>query len=339
MQPSLDLPAITMLATAAGRCGCDLNAVLEELGIGVNSDSAVFQRLPLPVLAQLIDSLERRATRGHFPFVLADTFSFEGQPAVSAFLASAQNLREANLVLDWASSLIHPAFRFERADNGVEAPLLIHVDDPDAHYTDHPAIVELIMAVVARISHLLAPDTEVFTEVHFAHAERTAQTVYAQCFGCPPRFGMPDNRIVFVSQVLDGRLPGSLPVAHAQAEEAIRRKLLGDGVAPPVSLLVEAMLKQRLELFGQGIDAIAAVLRLHPRTLQRRLRAEGQTFADLISKVRHQLACDMLRSSELDIESIGIKLGYAERRSFTQAFHKWHGQTPSDYRKASRRGR
>jgi AraC-like DNA-binding protein len=45
----------------------------------------------------------------------------------------------------------------------------------------------------------------------------------------------------------------------------------------------------------------------------------------------------MLRGGELDIESIGIKLGYVERRSFTHAFQKWQGQTQSAYRKAMRR--
>ncbi|MFT5062642.1 MAG: AraC-like DNA-binding protein, partial [Gammaproteobacteria bacterium] len=43
--------------------------------------------------------------------------------------------------------------------------------------------------------------------------------------------------------------------------------------------------------------------------------------------------CEMLREGSLDIESIGFKLGFTERRSFTQAFQKWQGQTPSSYRK------
>ncbi len=337
MPHRLNLQSIMLLASAAARCGSDLNAVLEEMEIRVTSERTLLHQLPLPVLAELLHALERRATRGHFPFALAEVFNFEGQPAVRAFLASSQTLRDMNLVLDWASSLIHRSFRFERIEDGADASLLVHVDDPERRYADHPAVVELIAAVVAHICNLLAPGVRVFTSVQFAHEARAPQGSYDAWFGCAVAFGAPANQMIFDSRALDGELPGALPIAHAHAEEEIRVKLLGDGIAPPVGMLVEEALRQRLDLFDEGMTAVAGVLRLHPRTLQRRLHAEGYTYADLVAKVRHEMACEMLRGGELDIESIGIKLGYVERRSFTHAFQKWQGQTPSAYRKAMRR--
>lgn len=44
----------------------------------------------------------------------------------------------------------------------------------------------------------------------------------------------------------------------------------------------------------------------------------------------------MLRDSALDIDSIGMKLGFSERRSFTRAFRAWQGGAPSAYRRAAR---
>ena len=40
----------------------------------------------------------------------------------------------------------------------------------------------------------------------------------------------------------------------------------------------------------------------------------------------------MLRDMNLDIESIALKLGFNERRSFTLAFKHWQGMSPSQYR-------
>ena len=75
---------------------------------------------------------------------------------------------------------------------------------------------------------------------------------------------------------------------------------------------------------------------MHPRTLQRRLRERGLRYSELLARTRHDLACQMLRETELDIDSVGFKLGFKERRSFTQAFGQWQGQTPTNYRQHTR---
>jgi AraC-like DNA-binding protein len=49
--------------------------------------------------------------------------------------------------------------------------------------------------------------------------------------------------------------------------------------------------------------------------------------------VRYKLAQQWLRDSSMPIEDISDRLGFSDRRSFTQAFSRWSGVTPSQYRR------
>ncbi|MGJ8686403.1 MAG: helix-turn-helix domain-containing protein [Spongiibacteraceae bacterium] len=333
MSKILDLSSLSLLASVTASCGADLNAVVSELDMQFAADGAGIGKLSLSDISGLFGALEASAQRKHFPFAFAEVFNFDGQPEVSAFLVSAQRLRDLGPLLDWIPELIHPAIHFDTLDEGRWAHTIIHIDDETGEYRDMPAFVELVAAVVVRLCRSAFADACRFNTVQFGHSPRAAQQSYDDFFGCPVSFGHTETRIIQDGRVLDTPLPGSLPAAHAQAEQSIRLKLIGDGVAPPLILQVSDLLRQRPELLCEGIEPLASILRMKPRTLQRQLRAQGRSYSEILARTRHNLACEMLRDGTLDIDSIAFKLGFSERRSFTQAFRKWQGQTPSGYRR------
>lgn len=334
MSWALDLHFLSLLSTASARAGSDLRAVMAALQLTLSTQDERSPPLPLPVLAALIEQLETRSTRRRFVWALADVFNFDGLPPVSAYLSSASSLRQLHQLLQWVPALVHPALRFHIEDSGSVTRLHPVVDSSEARLGDHPLLIELMTAVVMHIGRELAPELEAVRQVDFRHQPLVAVTDYEAYFGCPVRFATAANTLYGEGRLLDDRLPGSLPEAHAHAEQAIQVRLLGDGLAPPWLMQVEALLRRRLNLFGAGLPALATALQLQPRTLQRRLRAEGIRYQQLIARLRHQLACEMLRDPTLDIDSIALKLGYAERRSFSQAFRGWQGQSPSRYRQS-----
>jgi transcriptional regulator GlxA family with amidase domain len=81
-----------------------------------------------------------------------------------------------------------------------------------------------------------------------------------------------------------------------------------------------------------GIEHVASSLCMTSRTLSRRLAAEGMTYSDLLARVRHALALDYLRTTRLSIEEIAAALGFSDANSFRQAFRRWSGKSPADYR-------
>jgi AraC-like DNA-binding protein len=82
----------------------------------------------------------------------------------------------------------------------------------------------------------------------------------------------------------------------------------------------------------EGLEATAAALGLHPRTLQRRLQAEGLKYVHIQSEAKCNRAQIMLRRPAISMESISEELGFSDRRAFTFAFKRWVGMSPSAYR-------
>lgn len=62
---------------------------------------------------------------------------------------------------------------------------------------------------------------------------------------------------------------------------------------------VRAVVEQSLGTSSPGIGAVAGLLNVHPRTLQRRLRAAGTTFAEVIDEERRTAAHRYLTGTDL----------------------------------------
>jgi AraC-like DNA-binding protein len=84
---------------------------------------------------------------------------------------------------------------------------------------------------------------------------------------------------------------------------------------------------------GNISDAIIArSLQMSERTLQRRLREFGTTFKSILNEVRQDLANSYIRDSKLSLTEISFMLGFAEISTFSRAYKRWTGQSPSAFR-------
>ena len=84
---------------------------------------------------------------------------------------------------------------------------------------------------------------------------------------------------------------------------------------------------------GGGIEHLARATGTSVRTLQRRLRDAGVTYADLQNDVRKTLALNLLENETLALAEIAFSLGYSEVSAFNHAFRRWVGQSPGHYRR------
>lgn len=81
------------------------------------------------------------------------------------------------------------------------------------------------------------------------------------------------------------------------------------------------------------IRAVAEAAGCSVRTLQRRLRADGEDYAGLLDRVRFERALALLGDPGLPIVAIALELGYGDAANFTRAFRRWTGLSPSAFRK------
>ena len=85
---------------------------------------------------------------------------------------------------------------------------------------------------------------------------------------------------------------------------------------------------------GEGqsqIRSIASAVGISVRTLQRRLAECGIEYSALVEGARFEIAADLLKNQRCKLIDIAYDVGYADPGSFTRAFRRWTGVTPSEY--------
>ena len=154
---------------------------------------------------------------------------------------------------------------------------------------------------------------------------------YAEAFGRPVAFNAAENKFAFDAKWLD-----ETPQFGDARTYALVRQLCDQ-------LMME--LKRRVGVAGQvreallgnfarraSFEAVAAQLRLAPRTLRRRLDREGVSFRKLLDELRTEMAIKYLRDTELSVEEVAYALGFSEAANFRQAFRRWTGRAPNQFR-------
>lgn len=160
---------------------------------------------------------------------------------------------------------------------------------------------------------------------------------FAAFFGAPIAYGAPDNALVFAAADLDCVLPtGNSELARA-ADEVILRYLARfdrEDVATQARMKLMDLLPS-----GQvSARHVADALHLSTRSLQRKLAAHGTGLARLLEDTRRELAGQYVRNSRLSVGEVTYLLGFSEPASFTRAFRRWYGVSPSAFRQGAGTG-
>ncbi|MFG2296093.1 AraC family transcriptional regulator ligand-binding domain-containing protein [Streptomyces sp. NPDC048603] len=83
-----------------------------------------------------------------------------------------------------------------------------------------------------------------------------------------------------------------------------------------------------------ALPAVARRMNLSTRTLQRRLDDHGTTWSHELEAVRRAHVTRLLRGTDLGIEAIAARSGYADARALRRAVQRWYGTTPAGLRRA-----
>ena len=146
---------------------------------------------------------------------------------------------------------------------------------------------------------------------------------------------LPGARFVTETAQVDLPLPMADPGALAMAEARCAALLQRITQAGSVAGWVEMMLREAHEGLPT-LGELAHVLRITPRTLDRRLRREGQRFLDLSNRVRHERACELLRRRDSTVTQAAYELGYRDVANFSRAFRRAHGSSPGEFQRQQR---
>jgi AraC-like DNA-binding protein len=96
---------------------------------------------------------------------------------------------------------------------------------------------------------------------------------------------------------------------------------------------VRQVVARLLEQGSTDVRAVASAVNTSSRTLQRRLREAGLTYAGLVQQVRCEAASHLLMEPGQTVRGVARRLGYSDPAHFTRAFHRWTGLTPRAFRR------
>lgn len=166
------------------------------------------------------------------------------------------------------------------------------------------------------------------------HAPVGSARQYLQHLGLQPRFNAAFNGIRMDPLGWRQALPGH----NRLLGQVAQRFLLGVMPAADLTLVARAEEAARglMRVGTADLNRVAQALGLHPRTLQRRLRAEGVRFDELLDTQRKAWAGELMAQPALPLADVAQLLGFADQSVLTRACQRWFGATPRRLRTRAR---
>lgn len=322
---------------AAAKCGFNVQPLFKEAGIKIDLIRLEDARVsPLQLISLLEQCVALSPPDKHFPLVLGDTFAFESLPEFETLLTTSPTLREALRVADLARRMVLPWLTLDVREEGdlarVNVGFNVPVPNLDAYGLPLSLVSQAILACIRKFGRTLQGTEEGFVGVTLqAPAPHNAE-LFSRFFGVPVTFSAPNDALVFERRILDLPLEGAFPALHEQAHFLAEQRLGKEARRQGVAAEIEEFITRDPSLLALGVEDMADRLNLHPRTLQRRLKDEGDSYLHVQARMRHRLACQWLRQGDISIDDISARLGFSDRRAFTAAFKRWEGSTPSAWR-------
>ncbi|MCA6100523.1 AraC family transcriptional regulator [Bradyrhizobium australafricanum] len=154
---------------------------------------------------------------------------------------------------------------------------------------------------------------------------------YERVFNCPIDFSSDRMEWHFDANVLDLPCPNANPIT-AEICQQVCDVLMTE--RPGESELVRKIRSACLNRQNRFPTAanIASDLGLSLRTFHRKLALEGLSYQSIVDDMRQSLATEFLENTNMGIDQIAERVGFADAASFRKAFRKWTNRSPTDFR-------
>jgi AraC-like DNA-binding protein len=287
--------------------------------------------MPFDVGMQLLAHCAEVSRCEHFGLLVGQRGGLSVLGPVGFLMQSAPDVRAALQALGRYLHVHDRGAVVGLAEEGSFASLSYTVMQPNVD--GRSQVLDLAIAIGLNLMRALCGSNWLPTEVQLAHRAPADASPYRKFFGATIRFDSDRSALVFPLRWLERPNPSADPLLHRMMEQRIRQLhalSAEDLVSQMRRLLASWVTEPRLSL-----DRVAAEVGMSPRTLNRRLAVEGTSFASLRDEARRDVACGLLRDTQMPAAEIADLLCYADSAAFSRAFHRWTGQAPTIWRAAA----
>lgn len=316
---------------ALRECGMAIEPLMDRLQIPRAALSDEELRISLPAYGQLLEMASEAIDCPDLGLQVAERqdIGILGPLAIAA--QNASTMGEAMQVM---SGFLHTH------SNGIRVSL--HPDSPlpgqtslrltliTPSWQSRRQLLDLCLADLHHFAAFLAQAPLPLLGVTLPHAPLASPQRYAEFFGHPVEFGRTHAELIVPSSFLDQSLSGAVAALHRLSLEYLALAFEGGGKT--VAEQVEEILRRALSSTRGRREVVARLLGLHPRTLQRRLDAEGVSFSAIVDTVRRDQARRWLTESDVPLAHVADIIGLADQAVLCRNCARWFGRSPSAIR-------
>lgn len=331
MTPSLRYASLSGYVDLTQSLGLDPGDLMAQVGLDPAGLAVPDRWIPATAVCRLLELSARQSARDDFGVRLAELRQFSALGPLSLALRQEPSLRDALGLLLRYEHTYNEAIRMRLYEDGGLATIRLWFEfgEPVATQQAEDLAVGALLGIVRE---LIGRPWEPLS-VCFSHPAPANAETFARVLGGRIHFAHDFSGLVMYARDLDAGV-----AASERRDPDMLRALVGasrGGVADRVKEIVEVLLPT-----GRcSVAEVAGTLRVDRRTLHRHLDAEGTTFSSIVETTRAGLAERYLASSRYPMTEISHLLGFAAPSGFTRWFGKHFGDSPTQWRRASRAGR
>jgi AraC-like DNA-binding protein len=316
---------VKAVGRALDAAGCDGAALLAEAGFDLKDLDGPDSRCPLVNTGHLWRIAVAATGDPAFGIKVANHYKHTTFHALGYGTSASSTLKEAFERVQRYCHVVSDAVDYQFFRRGTEY-----------HFIIEPAFEISVQAIDALVSSYLRMCRSMIgshyspLSIELRRARPAITDDYERLWRAPLRFGAEQNRLIFDSDSIERLLDTGNPELARQSD-AISSRYLARIERFNIVARVREALTQRLKDREPSQEEVAEILNVSARTLQRKLGDSGTTFKEILDETRHALALAYL-SAPHSVSEITYLLGFSCTSSFTRAFRRWTGLSPSDWR-------
>ena len=334
-EPTYLVRVAQLLLNDADRAGIDRATLLRDIDLDVALLENADARLPLHTVAAIARAVVARSSTPAFGLRAGAARNARDAGLIGYAMLHSATLRDALKLLARYGRIMGDHNRIEIEEAGTAATIT---------FEGHPVLEAIHDLTELDVAWVVSGVREITTralvplEVRFPYAEPGHAAELRAYFRGPLQFVAPHVAIVLKRDDLELPVAASDPTLAGYLDQLADNAVKALGEDDSTTGRLRQVLWSRLSDGAPTLATAAAAMAVSPRTLQRRLRDEGVTFASALSKLRHDLAVRLLEDKTLAMYEVGFLLGYAEPTAFHRAVRRWRGMSPRRFRETAARG-
>jgi AraC-like DNA-binding protein len=326
---------LTQYGEVARAAGLDPSRMLTAAGLSLDVLTDLDLKIPAERVGQLLEASAAASGVETFGLRMAQSRELSNLGPVGLVMRDQLTLRGSLDVLVRYQVLLNASLSLMIEE--AAGVVIIREEVIVGHAQPVRQSIELALGVLMRLlRRFLGADWRP-QRVCFTHAAPRDKVMHHRVFGPRVQFDAEFNGIVCARADLDVRNPSADPVMARYAQQ-----LLDASVEPHATTMLEDLRRTILALLPSGhcsVEQACETLGVPPRTVQRRLAEQGESFSSLVNGVRVELARRHVGEGDRPLIEVAALLGFSAPSGFSRWYRSQFGCSPKEKRATRARAR